>query len=50
MSKSRPAVMNASSYLIARSSSAASSPVASKSPGMSGASEKPGSRMNLEAS
>ena len=50
MSKSRPAVMNLSSYLIATSSSAASSPIASKSPGMSGASEKPSSRMNLEAS
>ena len=34
MSKSRPAVMNMSSYFISTSSSAASSPVASKSPGM----------------
>ena len=42
-------VMNMSSYLIATSSSAASSPIASKSPEMSGASEKPGSKMNLEA-
>ena len=50
MSKSRPALMNMSSYLIATSSSAASSPIVSKSPGMSGASGKPGSRMNLEAS
>ena len=40
MSKSR-LVMNVSSYLIATRSSAASSPIASKSPGMSGASEKP---------
>ena len=39
-----------SSYLIATSSHAASSPIASKSPEMSGASVKPGSRMNLEAS
>ena len=38
------------SSFIATSSSAASSPIASKSPGMSGASVKPGSRMNLEAS
>ena len=50
MSKSRPAVMNMSSYLIATSSSAASGPIASKSQGMSGASGKPGSRMNLEVS
>ena len=49
LSKSRP-VMNVSSCLIATSSSAESSPIASKSPGMSGASGKPGSRMNLEAS
>ena len=49
MSKSRPEVMNMSSYLMASSSSAASSPIASKSPGMSGASGRPGSRMNLEA-
>ena len=49
VSKSRP-VMNVSSSLFATSSSAASSPIASKSPGMSGASGKPGSRMNLEAS
>ena len=48
VSKSRPAVMNVSSYLIATSSSAASSPIASL--GMSGASGKPSSRMNLEAS
>ena len=37
-SKSRPAVMNISSYLTASSSSAVSSPIASKSPEMSGAS------------
>ena len=49
VSKSRP-VMNVSSYLIATSSSAASSPIASKSPGMSGASRKLGKTMNLEAS
>ena len=49
VSKSRP-VTNVSSYLIATSSSAASSPIASKSPVMSGASGKLGSRMNLEAS
>ena len=48
VSKSRPA-MNVSSFLIATSSSAAQSPIASKSPGMSGASGKTGSRMNLEA-
>ena len=42
--------MNMSSYLIATSSSAVSSAIASKSLGMSGASGKPGSRMNLEAS
>ena len=41
--------MNLSSFLIATSSSAASSPIASESPGTSRASEKPGSRMNLEA-
>ena len=46
---SRP-VMNMSSYLIATSSSAASSPIASKSPGMSEASVINGSRKNLEAS
>ena len=49
VSKSRPAEMNMSSF-IATSSSAASSPIASKSPGVSGASVKPGSTMNLEAS
>ena len=48
-SKSR-LVMNVSSCLIATSSSAASSPIASKSPEMSGASGKPGSKMNLDAS
>ena len=37
--KSRP-VMNVSSYLVATSSSAASSPISSKSPGISGASRK----------
>ena len=35
VSKSRPAVMNISSYLMASSSCAASSPIASKSPGVS---------------
>ena len=50
VSKSRPALMNISSYLMASTSSAASSPTALKSPGMSGASGRPGSRMNLEAS
>ena len=49
VSKSRP-VMNVSSDHDATSSSAASSPIASKSPRMSGAPEKPGDRMNLEAS
>ena len=46
--KTRPAVVNVSCYLIATSSSAASSPIASKSPGISGASGKPdtGMRMN----
>ena len=48
VSKSR-LVMNVSSYLIATSSSAASSPIASESSGMSGASGRPGSKMNLEA-
>ena len=47
VSKSRP-TMNVSSYLIATSSSAASSPIASKSLGMSGASERPDSRMSVE--
>ena len=41
VSKSRPEVMNISSYLMSSSSSAASSPMASKRPGMSGASERP---------
>ena len=50
VSKSRPAVMNTSSYLLSSSSSAASSPIASKSPGTSGASGRPGSRMNIAAS
>ena len=50
LSKSRPAVRNISSYLIATSSCAASSPIAAKSLGMSGTSGKPSSRMNLEAS
>ena len=50
VSKSRQAVMNISSYLMSSSSSAASSPIASKSPGMSGASGRPCSRMNLAAS
>ena len=50
MSKSRPAVLNISSYLMSSCSSAASSPIASKSPGASGASERPDSRMNIAAS
>ena len=49
LSKSR-LVMSVSSCLIATISSAASSPIASKSPGMFGASGKLGCRMNLEAS
>ena len=49
VSKSR-FVMNLLSYLIATSSSAASRPIVSKSREMSGASEKPSCRMNLEAS
>ena len=49
VSKSRPAVMSMS-YFIATSASTASSPIASKSPGTSGASGKPSSRMILEAS
>ena len=48
--KSRPAVMNMSSYFIATSSSAASSPTASESPGMPTASRKPDSRMSVEPS
>ena len=46
LSKSRPAVMNISSF-IATCSSTASSPIASKSPGMPIASGKPGSRMSI---
>ena len=42
VSKSRPAVMNMSSYLMSSSSSAASSPIASKSPVTFGASGRPG--------
>ena len=49
VSKSRPAVMIMSSFL-ATSSSAASSPIASKSPGMPTASGKPDSRMSVEPS
>ena len=49
VSKSRPAVMNISSHLVASSSSAALSPIASTSPGMSGASGRPRGRMNLAA-
>ena len=49
MSKLRPAVMNLSSYLMPPSSCAASSPIASKSPVTSGASVRPGSRMNIAA-
>ena len=47
VSKSRPAVMNISSYLMSSSASAASSPIAS---GTSGATGRPGSRMNMAAS
>ena len=49
VSKSRPAVMNMS-FFIATSSSTASSPIASKSPGMPKASGKPDSRMSIESS
>ena len=45
VSKSRPAVMNMSSYFIATSSSAASCPIASKSQGMPLGSGKPDSRI-----
>ena len=48
-SKSRPAVINKPSF-IATSSSAASSPIASKSPGMPIALVKPDSRMSVEPS
>ena len=48
VSKSRPEVMNVFSNLAATSSSSASSPIASKSPGMIGASVKPGSRVSVE--
>ena len=47
VSKPRPAVMNFSPF-IATSSSTASSPIASKSPGMPIASEKPDSRMSIQ--
>ena len=47
VSTSGPAVMNISSYVM---SSSSSSPIASKSPGTSGALGRPGSRMNLAAS
>ena len=50
VSKLRPAMMNISSFFIATSSCAASSPIASKSPGMPIASEKPRSRMSVEPS
>ena len=50
LSKSRPAVMNISSYFIATSSSAASSPIASESPGMPIASVKPDGKMSFEPS
>ena len=42
--------MNVSSYLMSSSSSAASSSIASKSPGMPIASEKPDSKMCVEPS
>ena len=50
VSKSRPAVMNMSSYFVATSSSAASSPIISKSQEMPIASGKPESRMSVEPS
>ena len=50
VSNSRLAVMNVSSYLMSSSSSAASSSIASKSPGMPIASEKPDSKMIVEPS
>ena len=50
VSKSRPAVMNVSCRFIATSSSAASSPLASKSLVMPISSGKPESRMSVEAS
>ena len=50
VSKSRPAVTNMSSYFIATSSSAVSSPIASKSPGMPIASGKLDSRITVEPS
>ena len=46
VSKSRPTAMNVSSF-IATSSSTASSPIASKSPGMPIASVKPDGRMSI---
>ena len=49
ISKSRPS-LNCSSCHIATSSSAASSPIGSKSPGTVGASGRPGCRLNLAAS
>ena len=49
MSKAPPAVTNTSSHLMTSSSSTASSPIALKNSGMSGASGRPGSKMNLEA-
>ena len=50
VSKSRAVVMGMSSYFIETSSSVASSPIASKSPGMPIASGRPGSRMSVEPS
>ena len=50
VSKSRPAVMGMSSYIVATSSSAASSSIASKSPGMPIASGRPDSKMRIEPS
>ena len=49
VSKSRPPAMNISSF-IATSSAAASSPIASESPGMPTASGEPDSRMSTEPS
>ena len=48
VSKSRPAVMKMSSYFIATSSSAASSPIASESPELSTALRRRDSRMSVE--
>ena len=49
VSKSRPAVMNISSFIVT-SSSTASSPIASERPGMPMASGKPDNKMSIESS